>query len=686
MRGVTLDEMLGLAAAQLSAGRRRIVRRLSGYRPPIYALGREAAIQTFYDGILFDPLKARAGLEPVAGVPPYGMPAGIEDLTWLPRLRRALAFEVDPDQSFFGDCIHVVNAPGEAPLDPMFPPFGWSGRSLIGGNAITCSPLGGAIAMTLAPPANGFVEIGLSHGAGLRGEDGWLGAPSGYGIPVRDNRVSDAQPASHGRIQLATGRIHDLHYNLIFSNSAIDLLCETNPGLNPPPLLFPGLPHAGHTMGWLALDRDANRLILSIVAQQFLPLGPAVDGAPLRMPASGTASGHQAPFEAACSVLHPFIAIRAAAQLDEADRPLWADAPVHRPIAFRRQSDRPAPIDVGLLARCENKVVSFKCIPGLTDFGDDFSLNNELLGGGALARSPLFGGLSIQFGSIAANKLPFTVAFEAPCEALRSKVARLLALLPPGTRPGLLGMQGELAFPNLTYDQHELSLTTDPYKVSVGVIDLETGAFENVVLRKYLFQNVMRRLLTVEPRTPTDSFCYICDGRFGTEGGHLSMQLYGDFVIPYPEGYGFPLPRRGRTVVAKGSHLQPFVNLYAVEAAAFSACDRSLAFEGRQHLRGRLGAGATLFAGRDGDRRLVRLTHGTWAVEGALLAMRAARAGATEMIELEFVTPGPRRRDRAEHGYAMLLRRDGVDELLIVSELESFDVWLEGNLRLDSEA
>ncbi|MDB5692664.1 MAG: hypothetical protein JWO81_1727 [Alphaproteobacteria bacterium] len=686
MPALTLYDVLSFAAAQLSSSRRRIARYISGYRPPTYALGHEVPIQTFYDGILFDPLNARAGLEPVAGVPPYGLPVGIEDLAWLPRLQRGLSFAVDPARSFFGDCINVVNAPWEAPLDPMFPPFGWSARSLIGGSAITCSSLHGTIAVTLAKPADGFVEIGLDHGAGLRGEDGRLTAPSGYGIPVRNNHVSDAVPASHGKIELATGRIHDLHYNLVFSNSAIDLLCETNLGLSPPPLLFPGLPHAGHTMAWLALDRAANRLILCIVAQQFLPLGAEVDDVPLRMPASQTAAGQQAPFEAACSGLHPFIFIEAAAQLEETDRNLWAGAQARPPVSFRREAAPPVPAGLESFKRYENRVVSLTCDPGLSDFGDDFSLNNECLGGGAVARSPLFGGLCIQFGSTVANKLPFTIAFESPCEALRSKVARLLTLLPPGTQPGLFGMHGLLAFPNLTYEQHELSLTTDPYKVSVGVIDVETGAFDNVILRKYLFQNVMRRLLLVEPRTPTDSFCYVCDGRFGFEDAHLVMRLYGDFVIPYPEGYGFPLPKRGRTVVGRGSHLQPFVNLYAVEDAAFASCDQSLAFEGRKHLRGRFGAGTTLSAGRDRGRRVVRLAHGSWSVEGRLLAMRAARVGATEIFELEFAMPGPARRDRAEHAYAALLRREDVDELLVVSEQETFDVWLEGALRVDADA
>src|SRR5262245_34202584 len=123
---MTFDDVRLMAVAQLSACRRRIARCLSGYKRPVFVLGCETPIQTFYDGKLFDPLKARAGLSPVAGVPPYGLPASAEDFRWLARLDRHLTFTVEPQQSYFGDCIKVIHAPDERPLDPMFPPFGWS--------------------------------------------------------------------------------------------------------------------------------------------------------------------------------------------------------------------------------------------------------------------------------------------------------------------------------------------------------------------------------------------------------------------------------------------------------------------------------------------------------------------------------------------------------------------------------
>jgi hypothetical protein len=241
-------------------------------------------------------------------------------LNWLSSLSQPIEFTLDKDRSYFGDCIQVVDAPDESSLDPMFPPFGWSGKSLVGGYAITCSTLSGKIVIDFVRVQDGFGDILLRCDDALCGVDGFLSTPSGYGIGVERNIVVDASPQSRAKIHLSTGRMYDLHFNLTFANSAIDLLSRINPGLLPPPLLFPGLPHAGHTMGWLEVDQSSKKLVLNLVAQQFLPLGPSVQGSVLRMPASQTAAGPQSQFEAANSSLHPFICVRAYAELNPAAR------------------------------------------------------------------------------------------------------------------------------------------------------------------------------------------------------------------------------------------------------------------------------------------------------------------------------------------------------------------------------
>lgn len=654
----------------------RLARRtVQGYTRPRYRLGEETPIQSFYDGPLFDPLRTRAGLSPLTGIPPYGLPGPAEDFSWLDGATD-LNFSIDPARSFFGDCINVVDAPNEQPLDPWLPPFGWSGRPLVGGLAMTFSVLAGSLLVRMSPEQDGFIDLSLSHGKGLNGQDGVLSTPSGYAIAVRENCVRDAMPHSHARLEIATGRLHNFHYNVLFENSAIRLLCETNPGLTPPPLLFPGLPHAGHTMGWLEVTADGERLAIHIIAQQFLPLGPTVEDRPLLMPPSDTSSGPHEPFSAACSALHPFISIVAQTEIPKALRSAAASSP-RQLESYRNRPTLPAYPATGSLADYANRVVTLKCLPGATDFGDNFSLVSPHLGGGALARSPLFGTLKIQFGPVIDGKIAFALRLAAPTRALHSKVDRLLELLPPGTEPGLVGMHGALQFPRRTYLQHELSLTTDPYKVSVGVADVATGRFEDMILRKYLFQNVMRNLLIAEPRTPTDSFCYVCDGKFSVTEVGLFFQLYGDFTIPYPEGYAFPLPGGRATRIGPGSHLLPFVNIGAVEDICFRPGSAPFKFRSSRALRGTSSSGVTLrIEDREyGSEALLQVDNVT--VKNELTALASTELRTLQIVELELRAWDPSSR-RPENIYAMLLSYPDHAQLLMVSERENFDSWMEG--------
>lgn len=198
---------------------------------------------------------------------------------------RRIEFAVDPQQSFFGDCIRVVNAPDEPPVDPQLPPFGWSKPQMLGGFAMTSSALSGFVSVNFRTKDEEFTSLDLDHCGGLNGTDSWLAAPDGYLIESNDNVVTDALPRSHGMLERRSGRIFDFHYNVMFSNSAIDLLKIVNPNLTPPPLLFPGLPYAGHAMGWIEIAQS-GQLIFRIAAEQFLPLGPRAGSAPIVFPAS----------------------------------------------------------------------------------------------------------------------------------------------------------------------------------------------------------------------------------------------------------------------------------------------------------------------------------------------------------------------------------------------------------------
>ena len=636
----------------------------SGGRASDWAIdvGTETPIQTFYDGPLFDPLAKRAGLVPVAGVPPHGLPPGETDLSGLALAGTTHRLAVQPSDSFFGDCIHVVDAPDEQPLAPGFPPFGWSGADMLGGAALTASRLGGELELRFAdvPDDDGKLPFSLVCPQPLFGGDGVLAAPDGYQLPTADNEVALVGPPSRGLLDRGTGRVYDFHLNCAFDNSAIQALLAENPSLDAPPLLFPGVPHSGHALAWFTLS-EAGELQLHVAAQLFLPLGPGAPDAPLTLP--GAPGDHASPFAARNSALHPFIYLSC--------------SPCNpRPGGAAGSAARSGPSEA--LRAHENTTVRLLCRPVETCFGDDFDLVTDDLGGGALAQSPLFGEIEIQLGRIVDGFAPFTLGFAAPSPAWEPKFAPLLELLPPGTCPGLVGMRGELAFPKHSYDQRNLSLNSDPYKPSVGVVDVATGRF-TLVLRKYLFQNLMLQLLMSEPRTPSDSFAYLAGGSFGAANGLLTLTLDGALFIPYPTGYRFPLPDGATTTALEGSRLLPFVRLDAIELDALKplAPEQALRFAGAEHVRGRATDALAFEVGpvepRSGRRR-VSLRTGDVVVEGHGDVGRRLAQHERELSVGEF---------ELEDGGVLGWYLSGTGEraqLQVISPSEEWDLWARGTV------
>jgi hypothetical protein len=625
----------------------------------------ETPVQTFYEGPLFDPFGMRAGLQPLPGVPPHGLAPAEVDLGHLGLAGSSRRFEVRPGGSFFGDCIRVVDVPAEEPLAPGFPAFGWSGEELLGGAAMTVSRLRGEISVSFGVESDGKQPFTIDCSQPLSGNDSVLAAPDGYRLESRGNRVALTGPPSRGLLDLTSGRVYDFHFNCEFHNTAIDALLAANPELEAPPLLFPGLPHAGHALAWFTLEEESGELGFQLAAQLFLPLGA---GTPLTMPPAASGNSHRQPFPARNSALHPFIFLACT------ESPLSPSAPPSTPRATGGKSTggRTGAAEAALRAH-ENQVVRLICWPERTCFGDDFDLLTDELGGGAVAQSPLFGELEVQIGAIADDCAPFSLRFSAPAPAYEAKFEALLQLLPPGTGPGLLGMRGELAFPRQVYDQRNLSLNSDPYKPSVGVLDATTGRFRTL-LRKYLFQDLMMRLLLSEPRTPSDSFAYVAEGAFGAHDGALTLELDGALFIPYPAGYRFPLPEEGMTVAHEGSRLIPFVRLEALELRAFDPLpqERTLCFSGEKHLRGRRTHRVELEVGpadaRSG-RRPVSLRSGEAAIEGwggpVLQARHRGRLLTFGGVELP---------DAGTCHY-YLTEADGEAQLQVVSVAEDWDLW-----------
>ncbi len=539
-------------------------------------VSRETPIQTFYTGPLFDPLRAREGLTPVPGVPSHGLTPAVADLTGFDLEDGEWSFAIDPGCSFFGDCIGVVDAADEEPLAPGFPPFGWSGSQLLGGHALTASRLHGELLLGFGSGEGGRVPLTIGQPLPLRGEDGVLAGPDGWELPTAENEVRAAAPRSHGSLELSSGRVYDFHFNAEFWNTAIGALLAHNPSLSPPPLLFPGLPHAGHALAWFAPAARGAGLRFNLAAQMFLPLGP---GEPLTMPGSASSRGRQSPFPARNSSLHPFIYL-------SCDRVEEAPSPPPR----RAEKSRPRSDIATLLRERQSTTARLRCLPLETYFGDDFDVRSGDLGGAARAQSPLFGELELQLGRIAGGALPFLLRLAPPSGAYEAKFEDLMRLLPPGTCPGLVGLRGDLDFPARGYEQRNLSLNSDPYKPSVGLIDVDSGRIHSCVLRKYLFQDLMLALLLLEPRTPTDSFAYLCSGGVAVEGDELSLDLEGALHIPYPQGYKFPLPDGGATEAGEGSQLTPFLRFRALADAAFApASGGGIDFVSSRQIRGRAG-------------------------------------------------------------------------------------------------
>jgi hypothetical protein len=280
------------------------------------------------------------------------------------------------------------------------------------------------------------------------------------------------------------------------------------------------------------------------------------------------------------------------------------------------------------------------------------------------------------------SHVPFVLHLDPPSHAFRQKFKKLLTLLPPGTSEGLVGLRGILRFPRAQYLQKDLSLCTDPYKPSVGVVNLQTGVCDPLVLRKYLFQDLMESLLSVEPRTPTDSFAYLCSGQFAaTEAGHLMFRLEGELNIPYPAGYAFPLPGRAKTKIGEGSILRPFINILALQESSFTKNSLALTFVSRLHRRGEHTTSASLKTHQSGDgRATAELTIGERRFEATDCNIESAQLGASRLWFIEFEASSATGKPRSIPCYCAITEHASGAELQMISVDESLDAWVSGIL------
>jgi NAD(P)H dehydrogenase (quinone) len=648
----------------------------------------ETPVQTFYEGRLFDPLGTRAGREPLATVPSYGLPpTGTNfSLDGVDLSNRTVEMTTVDGACFFGDCLNVVDAPDETALDEGLPAFGWSGDQLLGGFALTTSELTGRVRIEFGSEENGFLPFVVRHPGGLAGTDSSVLGSDGYELRSVNNNVTDLQPWSHGRLELQTGRVFDFHYNVAFYNSALERLVYQNPWLTPPPLMFGGPPHAGHAIAWMERETLSDRLVLHVAVQMFLPLGSGSPEHPLTLPPSESGKSFQNPVRAANSSLHPYLylAARSHEQLVDRSGRVPEGQPDLRSLANDRLPGRPA-LPTGSRGLrpelLENRQFRFVCLPSESHFGDDFVLRSRDLGGGGFAQSPLFGHVLVQVGGQNGAYLPLVFRFSSP-PGLEMRCAAVLRLLPPGSIGGLVGMHGDLQMGDKMYPQGNLCLQTDPYKLSIALVHaLEGSSACSLVSRAYLYQDLMLALLRTEARTPSDSFAYVGDvSLFETESGALGLRLSARFEIPYPAGYLFPLPDGGSTRVESGSQLYPFVNLLCVEEGGFSTCVDDAHFVGERHLRGNLVAPLSMkiMSGSTGTTIHVESERTTLYGKGEQI--RELNLGAHRYRYGTFAMRQPGSED--PETCLCVVTDDGVAaSLQMISARESFDTWMEGELQ-----
>ena len=144
--------------------------------------------------------------------------------------------QIDHEGSYMGDAIRVVDCPNSADE-----PFGTCGNTLFGGVGMWNSHLKGAIQITFSTPVNGITHFQVTHPFNLTGDDTTMVMPSLYTFPVTQNTILDTfNNFSSGDLNLNTGEVLNMNYNVIFFNLWYGALASVNPLIKPPRLLVPG--------------------------------------------------------------------------------------------------------------------------------------------------------------------------------------------------------------------------------------------------------------------------------------------------------------------------------------------------------------------------------------------------------------------------------------------------------------
>lgn len=468
----------------------------------------------------------------ITGWEELGQPQGISPAQLHLPLTLEQVLPLSKAASYFGDGISALNC-----RDPQGVQWGSCGNLLFGGLALVDSHLSGNIRIQFTPPENNLTHFEVSFLDGFAGDDSVLVTPQFFKMAFQQSRV-DSVPGtlSSGTLNLATGEVSDLNVYARYSSTALFALVSVNPTFPRQPLGFPG-PYGSASAKFE--QRPDGLLDFTFYGSTFVPLGNNILW-PLNF---FSATQQFATVPANGTVMHPHLHL-------STKEPEVSAQDVCPDIPF-------------------NTLQELTLFTHNSSFGDAFTLNSPELGGKATGRSHVLGRAMIQFGDRCGNSVPVAISLLNPGGVMTEMAASPITQVFPGRLyPGPNGFDEFLRFPLRTYSLDDLAILDDPFDISVGAVDLNTGKFLTDLLhRGFINQNLIFALLRVEPRTPGSSFKF--SGPAALEkgaNGQLILRFEGQIHIPYPEGFLFPTPNLTTgIVIGPNSALDPFLWIHAIQ-------------------------------------------------------------------------------------------------------------------------
>jgi hypothetical protein len=477
--------------------------------------------------------------KPAAPSEPLSPPSVPQEgrLTLPPGLEQELPISFDA--SYVGDALRPAHTREERDI-----PFGSTPNTLFGGLCLLQSHLRGKVRIKFTPPQGDVTHFEVTHGEGLVGSDSTLVAPQWYKLPAFMNSVTDAPGmVSSGDLNLETGEVSNLNYGIVIMNSALFALVSANPKLPPTPIMFPGQ----YGSSWAKFEQRADgKLDFSFSGVTFMPLGAGFGGDPVRfpLPFAGPAMSF-ASIPAVGTSLHPHLRISTKAPEAAAPGEVPAEIPT-------------------------NTVREYTNFMHNTAFGDKFSLNIPELMGGGTGRSHLAGRVRVQFGERTGNSVPITISGLRPVGLLQRPPEGLIMKIFPGRlHYGNVAHDQLLKFhTGVQYLMHTVRWEDDPFELSIGSVDVRTGrVLGNLLYRGFIVQNIIQKLLELEPRTPKSSWHMRGGAAFHRDAiGQTVFGFGGSDRIAYPEGFAWPKNDLTSVYYAgPKSQLDPFIYLQSIE-------------------------------------------------------------------------------------------------------------------------